>query len=146
MGKKHKGPIATREKAIERFRKTIEDYAYASIKRCQKVAQRKMDEMMALYPYEAYSEYIRIICYRYRAYKSNSYLWDECQSCAFIAYWYSIGRCAVSGYEGDHVNNYIKKLIRIYVRCKVAQYNLENGYVSWNDAVENAYNKTNDVE
>ena len=141
MGKNYKGPIATREKAIERFRKTTEDYAYNSIKRCSLSAQKKMDKMMVQFPYDEYTEYISCICCRYRAYRSNSYLWDECRSCSYIAYWYSIGRCAVSGYKGDHVRFYIKKLIRIYIRCKVAQYNLENGHASWNEITENAYNR-----
>lgn len=139
MGKKYKDAITTKEKAIEKFRKTTEDYAYNSIKRSSLSAQKHMDKMMLQFPYDEYIEYINRICHRYRAYRSNSYLWDECHSCSYIAYWYSIGRCAVSGYEGDHVRFYIKKLIRIYIRCKVAQYNLENGYVSWNEIVERKY-------
>ena len=136
MGKKYIDPIAAKEKAIERFRKTTEDYAYNSIKRCLLSAQKQMNKKMVQFPYDEYTEYINRICNRYRAYRSNSYLWDECHSCAYIAYWYSIGRCAVSGYVGDHVRFYIKKLIRIYIRCKVAQYNLENGHVSWDEIVE----------
>lgn len=141
MGKKnkYKDPIAIREKAIARFRKTTEDYAFNSIKRCEKSAKNQMEKMMLQYPYEDYSGYKNCICNRYRVYRSNSYLWDECHSCPYIAYWYSIGRCAVSGYEGDHVKNYIKKMIRIFIRCKVAQYNLENGHVSWDSIVEKSY-------
>lgn len=139
MGKKYKGPIATREKAIERFRNNTEDYAYNSIMRCSLSAQKQMDKMMVQFPYDEYTEYISSICRRYRAYRSNSYLWDECHSCSYIAYWYSIGRCAVLGYEGDHVRFYIKKMIRIFVRCKVTQYNLENGHISWNEIVEKSY-------
>lgn len=139
MRKKTKDPIAAREKAIEEIRKTLVDYSLNSIERCLKSSQKQMDEMMITYPYEAYVKYVDCICNRYRANRSNSFLWDECHSNAYIAYWYSIGRCTVLGISGDHAENYIRKVIRGHIKGMVALYALENGHVSWNEIVERKY-------
>lgn len=76
MSKKYKGPIASREKLIERYRKTLEDYTFNSINRCNQNNHSQIERMMVEYPYETFKSYIDLICRRYIVNRNNKYAYN----------------------------------------------------------------------
>ncbi len=115
-------------------RKVIEVSCWDAIRRDTAKAGAMTEKLMKESPYAAYDGYISAMCYRYGIYRSNQYLWDECQSVSFRAYWYSICRCAVKNYK--NIRAYVKKMIRIYICCEIIVYRCENNYVHWDEKRE----------
>lgn len=107
---KHKYEIAV---------KTIEEYFPNTIKRLQKEIPEKMEEYFKKYSYDLYWEkYTKAMLGHYGVGKAKIY-YQECYSNTFLGYMYGVGRCAYSGYEGQHVVNYIKKMIRVSIICGI---------------------------
>ena len=99
--------------------KMIEEYFPNTIKRLQKEIPEKMEQYLNQYSYDWYLEkYTKAMLVHYGVGKAKIY-YQECYSNTFLGYMFSIGMCAYSGYEGEHVKNYIKKMIRVSIICGI---------------------------
>ena len=78
---------------------------------------KEIPETMKQY-YNTYNilvdNYINKTTSHYKISKEKSY-YHDCVSNSYLGYMYAIGRCAYMGYEGEHVKNYIKLMIRVCV-------------------------------
>ena len=137
---KEKERIAARRRKYyqdNRYKKcynTLNRYAFKSIERARGICPDRIDEYACLYSFEKYAEsYLKKSLRMNEIYNSQG-RYDDCYSAGMLAYWYSIHRCAVKQYGGEHTTAYIKKMIRIYITCALVVYsdtkNLchENGF------------------
>ena len=99
--------------------KTIEKYFPNTIERLQKEIPEKIEEYLNKYSYDQYWEkYTKAMLAHYGVRKTKIY-YQECYSNTFWGYLFSIGMCAYSGYEGDHVKKKKKKMIRVSIICGI---------------------------
>lgn len=112
------------EKMYRRCKYTLTDGCYKAMKRDKDKAQNKIAYLQIKYPYENFQRYFASKAYYYGARKGN-YVWQECEDAAMMAYMYGVGRCAAEGY--DYIENYVKKMGRIYMKCALIIHTFENG-------------------
>ena len=92
------------------------------------------------YPFETVCEpYMKWLCVRYRI-RQHAYLYQECFDAVMLAYMYSICRCSLlpDRDNAEHVKEYIKKLMKIYV---IAAITISND--SQNLCIENGFRQVN---
>ena len=100
---------------IEICKKIMGIYCERSIEKIQKVYSREVQDLFHEYPFEEYGERLIIIILRQYGIRDNSYEYAECFETGVMAYLYSINRFAVI--KRIYVKAYIKKVIKIYIKC-----------------------------
>lgn len=100
---------------IEICRKTIGIYCERSIMRTQKVYSYAVEKLSQQYPFDSYGERLIKHIIRQCNIRENNYKYAECFDAGMLAYLYSLNRCVVI--KCTHVEAYMKKVIRIYVKC-----------------------------
>ena len=97
----------------------MEIYIPRSIDRIFSAMPEIVSEYKAQYIYdERLVSYTKYVLKRMGVSASRDY-YDDCISNSFQGYIYSICMCAMYGYSGTHVSNYIKKMIRVTVICGI---------------------------
>lgn len=103
-----------------------------SLKRVKKILKNDyestIDEYRIKYPFDSnkfYSYAFKIL--RNYGIKSNYDVYDECISWVYISYDYSIHRATIN--KCNHVENYIKCMIRVFIVCVLNTYNREKEYL-----------------
>lgn len=101
---------------IEICKRTIGMYCERSIMRTQKVHSHAVEKLSQQYPFDTYGEGLikRIIRHQCNI-RENDYKYAECFDAGMLAYFYSLNRCVVI--KCVNVEAYMKKVIRIYVKC-----------------------------
>lgn len=108
----------------------------------QKIYSEEVKKLLVEYPFEKCGEkLIKNIIYQYNI-RNYSYEYDECFDAGMQAYLYSIHRCAAI--KCFYVESYIKKVMRIYIKCAIVICNesrnicKENGFKNVElDQIEN---------
>lgn len=125
----HQKKLSQKEKQRQYYEKnkftlciyTINIYPVNKIEKIRSLCPDKADEYISRYPFEGYAEgYIKKRLAIHKVFSSHSHHHD-CYDAGVMAYLYSVHRCAEMSY--DHVEPYIKKLIRIYIICALAIHN-----------------------
>lgn len=103
-------------------------YAFNAIKRIKEAIPEKVDEYLLKYPWNAKREkFARMIILK-KNIRLNSALFSECFEASMLAYIYAIHRCAVN--DCNYVDDYIKKMTRIYVICAIIAFNADKSYLA----------------
>lgn len=107
------------ENRYELCKRKMEIYIPKSIDKVFKIMPKTVSEYLTQYIYdERFESYARYVLKRMGVSASRDY-YDECISNTYQGYIYSICMCAMYGYTGTHVNNYIKKMIRVTIICGI---------------------------
>lgn len=124
---------------------TLNKYCVNKIQKIRDSCGDKIADYIKRYPFEKCAErYLRKQLHIFKIHPSVSH-YDDCFSAGMMAYLYSIHRCAEMSY--DHVEPYIKKLIRIYIICALVIHNdaknlcRENGFSEIRLDAESSYGK-----
>ena len=100
-------------------KRKMEIYIPQSIDKVKRIMPKTVLEYQAQYIYdERLESYTKYILKRMGVSASRDY-YDDCISNSFLGYLYSICMCAMYGYTGTHVRNYIKKMIRVTIICGI---------------------------
>ena len=125
--------------------KTLNVYCIKKIKSVRSLCADRVGDYMMRYPFENCTDgYIKKQLRIYRVHSSHSH-YDDCYDAGMMAYMYSIHRCAEMSY--NHVEQYIKKLVRIYIVCALVIHNdtknlcRENGFTEVRLDSEAAYGR-----
>lgn len=93
---------------------------------------------MQQYPYERYQFYFTWVIRKYGIRKEN-YAWQECEEATYMAYLYSIYRCAASDYS--YVDFYVRKMGKIFVYWALVISSIDMKRTSWDETTERIRNK-----
>ena len=91
-----------------------------AIDHVSKICPDAVSEFYIRYPFEIYGEPFIVKRLSSCRITSVQAKYQDCYDAGMFAYLFSIHRCAYLGFE--HVEAYIKKMIRIYVICALAIY------------------------
>lgn len=118
--KEHRANQAVRNK-VSSCKKTLNEYALAYIGRIKLLCPGRLEELYIRYPFEKYGEiYIKSNLHEYEIYPSRIE-YAECYDAGVLAYLYSIHRCAAL--DCDYAIPYMRKMIRIYIKCALFIHN-----------------------
>lgn len=96
-------------------RRRIGEECFRAIERVKKVCPERIERYLEQWPFDAYADRrIKSQLWWWRIYPQH-HLYDDCYDAGMLAYLYSIHRCAMMEYQ--HVNQYIAKMVRIFVVC-----------------------------
>ena len=126
--------------------RTLNVYSFSAMERVRKTNKADVDRYYSDYPFETCAQrHIDFVLKSKEIFEDKPY-YADCQSAASLAYMYSIHRCAYMEYINEHVINYIRKMVRIYIDCALVVYyefrnicnqnNLKEIYIDnevWND-------------
>ena len=89
-------------------RRRLGEECFRAMEKVKAVCPERIEQYMEQWPFDAYAD---------RRIKSHPqhHLYDDCYDAGMLAYLYSIHRCAMMEYQ--HVNQYIAKMVRIFVIC-----------------------------
>lgn len=99
----------------ELCRRRIEEACFRAMEKVKAVCPERIERYLERWPFDAYADRrIKSQLRWWRIYPQHR-LYDDCYDAGMMAYLYSIHRCAVMEYQ--HVEQYIAKMVRIFVIC-----------------------------
>lgn len=119
-----------RKNRVRLCEKQVNVYMPNSIKKIGNIIPEKILELYNLHPFEKYDSYLKVKL-KIFGIRNGDIAFDECYDAAMIGYMYSIHRCAYMNYE--HIENYIKFMIRCCIKFGVVLANKERYDISNQD-------------
>lgn len=99
----------------ELCRRRIGEECFRAMEKVKRVCPERIERYFEQWPFEAYADRrIKRQLWWWRIYPQH-HLYDDCYDAGMLAYLYSIHRCAMMEYQ--HVEQYIAKMVRIFVIC-----------------------------
>ncbi len=99
----------------ELCRRRIGEECFRAMEKVMAVCPERIERYLEQWPFEAYAaKRIKSQLWRWRIYPQHR-LYDDCYDAGMLAYLYSIYRCAMMEYQ--HVNQYIAKMVGIFIIC-----------------------------
>ena len=99
----------------ELCKRRIGEECFRAIEKVRSLCPERVDWYLEQWPFEAYADKrIKSQLWWWRIYPQH-HLYNDCYDAGMLAYLYSIHRCAMMEYQ--HVNQYIAKMVRIFVIC-----------------------------
>lgn len=96
-------------------RRRIGEECFRAMEKVKKECPERIERYLEQWPFDAYADRrIRSQLWWWRI-DPQHHLYDDCYDAGMLAYLYSIHRCAMMEYQ--HVNQYIAKMVRIFVIC-----------------------------
>lgn len=99
----------------ELCRRRIGEECFRAMEKVKRVCPERIERYFEQWPFDAYADgRIKRQLWWWRIYPQH-HLYDDCYDAGMLAYLYSIHRCAMMEYQ--HVDQYIAKMVRIFVIC-----------------------------
>lgn len=99
----------------ELCRRRIGEECFRAMEKVKMVCPERIEWYLEQWPFDAYADRrIKSQLWWWHIYPQH-HLYDDCYDAGMLAYLYSIHRCAMMEYQ--HVNQYIAKMVRIFVIC-----------------------------
>lgn len=99
----------------ELCRRRIGEECFRAMEKVKTVCPERIERYLEQWPFDAYADRrIKRQLWWYRIHPQHQ-LYDDCYDAGMLAYLYSIHRCAMMEYQ--YVNQYIAKMVRIFVIC-----------------------------
>ncbi len=99
----------------ELCRRRIGEECYRAMEKVMAVCPERIERYLEQWPFEAYAaRRIKSQLWWWHIYPQHK-LYDDCYDAGMLAYLYSIYRCAMMEYQ--NVNQYIAKMVRIFIVC-----------------------------
>lgn len=99
----------------ELCRRRIGEECFRAMEKVKAVCPERIERYLEQWPFEAYAaKRIKSQLWQWRIYPQHR-LYDDCYDAGMLAYLYSVYRCAMMEYQ--HVNQYIAKMVRIFIIC-----------------------------
>lgn len=99
----------------ELCRRRIGEECFRAMEKVRMVCPERIEWYLEQWPFDAYADRrIKSQLWWWHIYPQH-YLYDDCYDAGMLAYLYSIHRCAMMEYQ--HVDQYIAKMVRIFVIC-----------------------------
>lgn len=96
-------------------RRRLGEECFRAMEKVKAVCPERIERYLEQWPFDAYADRrIKSQLWWWRIYPQH-HLYDDCYDAGMLAYLYSIHRCAMMEYQ--HVNQYIAKMVRIFVIC-----------------------------
>ncbi len=99
----------------ELCRRRIGEECFRAMERVKAVCPERVERYLEQWPFDAYADRRIKSQLRWWHIYPQHRLYDDCYDAGMLAYLYSIHRCAMMEYQ--YVNQYIAKMVRIFVIC-----------------------------
>lgn len=96
-------------------RRRIGEECFRAIEKVKITCPERVERYLEEWPFDAYADRRIKSQLRWWRIDPQHSLYDDCYDAGMLAYLYSIHRCAMMEYR--HVNQYIAKMVRVFVVC-----------------------------